>query len=80
MCSLNELAPFESALIDENFVSGSLRRRLLDLGLVKGTKIICILESPQKDPKAYYVRGSVIALRKSEAEKIKILKAGQKNE
>lgn len=80
MCSLNELKPPETALIDDILVTNSLRRRLLDLGFAKGTSVTCVLESPQKDPKAFYVRGSLIAVRQSEAEKIKISRVGRRNE
>ncbi len=46
------------------------RRRLLDIGLTQGTKITCLFESPPKDPRAYLIRGAVIALRAEEAENI----------
>ena len=41
----------------------SLRRRMLDLGLVKNTKIKPIFVSPSGDPTAFEVRGSIIAIR-----------------
>ncbi len=50
----------------------SLRRRMLDLGLVKNTKIKPIFVSPSGDPRAYEVRGSVIAIRKNDANLIEI--------
>lgn len=50
--------------------SGSLQRRLLDLGLVKNTSIKATLRSPFGDPTAYEVRGSTIALRKEDAKLI----------
>ncbi len=46
---------------------GAIRRRLLDLGIVKGTPIVPILKSPSGDPTAFIIRGSVIALRKEDA-------------
>ena len=45
---------------------GAIRRRLLDLGIVKGTPIVPILKSPSGDPTAFIIRGSVIALRKED--------------
>ncbi len=50
----------------------TLKRRLLDLGLVKGTKIKKLYKSPLNDPTCYLIRGSVIALRKQDVEKILI--------
>lgn len=52
---------------------GSIQRRLLDLGMIRGTKIIPLFKSPAGDPIAYSIRGSVIALRKEDALNIKVL-------
>ncbi|MEM5769480.1 MAG: FeoA family protein [Bacillota bacterium] len=46
---------------------GLMRRRLMDLGFVPGTKVECLRRSPAGDPTAYLVRGTVIALRKEDA-------------
>lgn len=71
--TLNNLELNRIGTIDEITCSGNIKRRLLDLGLVKGTKIIPVLISPSKDPRAFLVRGTVIAIRKEDAEKITIL-------
>ena len=49
---------------------GQQRRRLMDLGIVPGTKIEAELESLTGDPVAYRVRGTTVALRKQQTEKI----------
>lgn len=46
---------------------GTRRRRLLDLGFVKGSAIKIVLKSPMGEPVAYLVRGASIALRKEQA-------------
>jgi DtxR family Mn-dependent transcriptional regulator len=46
---------------------GAARRRLLDLGFVPGTAVSLELSSPLGDPTAYRVRGTVVALRASQA-------------
>jgi DtxR family transcriptional regulator, Mn-dependent transcriptional regulator len=51
---------------------GSQRRRLLDLGVVKGTEIEAELVSATGDPVAYRIRGALIALRSEQAEWIRI--------
>ena len=51
---------------------GANRSRLLDLGILPGTKIEVALRSPLGDPTAYEVRGAVIALRRIQAQKIQI--------
>ncbi len=53
---------------------GESRRRLLDLGFVKGTTIRIDMESPLKNPVAYLVKGTSIALRNDQASKILIQK------
>ena len=41
--------------------------RLLDLGLIPGTRVVCQGHSPAGDPAAYLIRGAVIALRARDA-------------
>ena len=50
--------------IDENC---RLAERLYDIGLIPGTKVLCVAKSPLGDPKAYLVRGAVISLRREDA-------------
>ena len=51
---------------------GSSRRRMLELGLIPGTRVEMILKSPAGDPLAYRIRGAVIALRLEESSKIMV--------
>ena len=51
---------------------GSQRRRILDLGIVPGTEIEAELVSAAGDPVAYRIRGALIALRREQAEWIRI--------
>ena len=41
--------------------------RLYELGFIDGTFVECVAKAPFKGPLAYLVRGSVIALRRSDA-------------
>lgn len=50
----------------------SLRRRMLDLGLITDTLVESIRKSPSGDPTAYQIRGAVIALRSEEAANISV--------
>lgn len=52
--------------------TGNTRRRLLDLGMIKGTNICPVLKSPSGDPTAFLVRGSTIAIRKEDAKLINV--------
>ena len=68
---LSKIQEGESAVVRELTSTGSMRRRLLDIGLVEGTNIECLQKSPAGDPVAYLrssarpaaARGAVIALR-----------------
>jgi len=51
---------------------GTMRRRMLDLGLISDTIVEALQKSPSGDPTAYQIRGAVIALRSEEASKIMI--------
>ncbi|MCE8180631.1 DtxR family transcriptional regulator [Porphyromonas gingivalis] len=51
---------------------GANRRRLLDLGFVRGSRIAIDLTSPLGNPTAYVVRGTAIALRRDQARYILI--------
>lgn len=53
---------------------GESRRRLLDLGFVKGADISIDLMNPLGEPHAYLIKGTSIALRKDQAKKILIKK------
>jgi DtxR family Mn-dependent transcriptional regulator len=51
---------------------GAQRRRLLDLGVIPGTRVEAELASPGGDPVAYRIRGAVIALRREQADLIQV--------
>ncbi|SET97582.1 FeoA family protein [Paenibacillus sp. NFR01] len=51
-------------------VEGVLRRRLLDLGFVKGNVVEVLRRSPLGDPAAYRVSNTTIALRREESSRI----------
>lgn len=67
MISLKELPRGCAGEIIALKLTGSIKRRLLDLGLVPGTKIKVAFPSPLGDPKAYYIRGTTLAFRANEA-------------
>ena len=49
-----------------------MRRRVLSLGLSAGTQVSCYAYAPCGNPGAYRIRGTTVALRKADAEKILI--------
>lgn len=71
---LNLLHVGQSCKVKELNSKGLIRRRLLDLGLIKGTVVSLLFKSPFGDPAAYHIRGSVIALRNETASDILVEK------
>jgi Fe2+ transport system protein FeoA len=70
--TLDQLMKDQTAEVIELAVNGAERRRLMDLGILPGTRIEVEMRSPLGDPTAYRVRGSVIALRCRQAQNIVI--------
>ena len=77
--SLYHLAPGESAVIKKLYCGGSIRRRLLDIGMTEFTKVVCVGAAPTGDPKAFLIRGAVIALRREDSINILIEKKEKVN-
>jgi len=48
------------------------RRRMMDLGLLPGTVVEAELRGPSGDPTGYRIRGAVIALRRDQADHIRV--------
>lgn len=69
---LNEALLNKDYCIKELHFEGVLRRRMRELGMVEGTKIRGLFCSPFGNPTAYRVRGTVLAVRTEDAEKIEI--------
>lgn len=53
-------------------MEGALRRRLLDFGLIEGTRICCLRKSPLGSPVLCRVRGTMLALRLCDCKKISV--------
>ena len=70
--TLNQLPLNTKGMIEKLNCQGNIRRRLLDLGFVKGATITPVLISPSQDPRAFSIRGTLIAIRKEDANLITI--------
>ena len=55
-----------------------MRRRLLDIGLTPDTVVECVGKSPAGDPKAFLIRGAVIAIRSEDCAEILIKQSIEK--
>lgn len=69
--TLADLRPGDIAIVT-GLAQTSLKRRLQDLGLIEGTRVTCIGISPLGDPKAFAVRGAVIAIRATDSRHISV--------
>lgn len=49
-----------------------MKNRLMDLGFTPSGRTVLLFEAPSGDPKAFLIRGAVVALRNSDCAKIKI--------
>ena len=67
---LRELKPGEKGRIVKIFGSGSVHRRILDMGITKGTQIEMERVAPLGDPIEVKIKGYHLSLRKEEAANI----------
>ena len=72
---LCEIGLGDKVRVTEISKRSSITRRLLDIGLIPGTNVECVLVSPMKNPKAYMIRGAVIAIRNEDAGDIMVEKS-----
>ncbi len=70
MKSLNDLKIGEVGKVIKNEASDNIRRRLLDIGLVKNSLVTPVLISPGGDMVAYQIKGAIIAIRKEDTQNI----------
>lgn len=70
---LSDLPVGARALVHRILLEGPERRRLMDLGLTPGTSVEAVMRSPLGDPTAYLVRGTMLALRRVQAEQIEVI-------
>lgn len=68
--TLNSIKPGEKAVVHSLKSTGSMRRRLLDIGLIENTEVECIGRSAGGDPSAFLIRGAVIAIRSEDCKNI----------
>lgn len=70
---LSQLKTGESATILKVLGHGGFRRRIMEMGFVRGQRVEVLLNAPLKDPIEYRIMGYDISLRRSEADMIAVL-------
>ena len=70
---LSELKTGETAVVVKVLGYGGFRRRIMEMGFVRGQAVTAILDAPLKDPVEYHIMGYDISLRRKEAEMIVVM-------
>ncbi len=70
---LDELTTGQKARIVKIVGHGAFRKRLMEMGFVKGRDIEVLLHAPMKDPIKYSILGYEVSLRKTEAHMIEVV-------
>jgi Fe2+ transport system protein FeoA len=77
---LHLLRPGQRAVITRINGARALRRRFIEMGIVKGETILIERHAPLGDPIEYLVKGYHLALRKEEANQIEVVLLGGGND
>lgn len=72
MKTLNELKIGETTRVVRLHGEGAVKRRIMDMGLTKGTEVTVRKVAPLGDPIELTVRGYELSIRKSEAATIEV--------
>ncbi len=77
---LSELRSGEHGIIVKVHGHGGFRKRIVEMGFVKGKKVEVLLNAPLQDPVKYKVMGYEVSLRRQEAELIEVVTASNSSE
>ena len=72
MKTLKDVKIGESAVIEKLHREGALKRRIMDMGLTRGTQVYVRKVAPLGDPMELTVRGYELSVRKADAELIEV--------
>ena len=70
---LSELKNGETAVIVRLSGHGGFRKRIMEMGFIRGEKVKSVLDSPMHDPVKYHIMGYDVSLRRAEADMIEVL-------
>ncbi len=70
--TLAELQVGQSAQVTKLHENGAVKRRIMDMGLTKGTQVQVVKVAPLGDPIELTVRGYELTLRKADAQLIEV--------
>ena len=70
---LSDLQTGDKAVVVKVLGYGAFRKRIIEMGFVRGQTVLVELNAPLKDPIKYKVLGYDISLRRQEAEMIEVV-------
>lgn len=73
MIRLSQLATGDKALVVKILGHGAFRKRMIEMGFVKGREIKVLMAAPLKDPIKYQIMDYEVSLRRSESELVEVI-------
>ena len=73
MKTLKDVKVGESATVTKLHGEGSVKRRIMDMGITKGAEVFVRKVAPLGDPMELNVRGYELSVRKGDAEMIEVV-------
>ena len=73
---LSEIEPETEVFVKRVTGDKNLRKRIADMGIVKGTRIKVVRKAPLGDPVEFELKGYSLSLRKKEAENVYVEEVG----
>lgn len=70
--TLDEIKPGQECRVVRVTAEGATGQRLMDMGIITGTRIKVIRNAPLVDPFDIYVKGSFLAVRRSDVREVKV--------
>lgn len=70
---LSDIATGQEAIITKVLGHGAFRKRITEMGFVKGKKVRVIKNAPLQDPVEYEIMGYYVSLRRTEAELVEVV-------
>ena len=77
---LSELKTGESAVIAKVYGHGGFRKRIVEMGFIKGTEVQVVLNAPLQDPVKYKVMDYEVSLRRAEADLVEVVTQAEADE
>ncbi|HAQ52111.1 MAG TPA: ferrous iron transport protein A [Lachnospiraceae bacterium] len=78
MSTLKDVDVGNTAVVTKLHGEGAVKRRIMDMGITKGTEVYVRKVAPLGDPVEITVRGYELSLRKADAEMIEVSEGGEK--